>query len=318
MLASDAATALNISLQAVHKKLKHNQLHYEKSQNRIYFSYETAKNIFEYKIKPAIFTMQVVKGGTGKTTLVANLAIRLNLYGLKILCIDLDQQGNLTNYFNVNAEDHPVLIDVLREKEQKKHISITDYAINVFEGLDIIPSRIENAILDNYIMINSLPLDRVFKDIFKPALRDYDIILVDCPPALGQTVAAASLASNYVFAPANPEKFCIDGLKISFEELNNLESKFGYKPNIKIIVNKFDTRTNLSHEILKGLLKNEVYSDTLFKSYIRYTQEFPNCSAKEISVFDTLRPTAALEDIDLWAKEIISMLQIEGNENANN
>jgi chromosome partitioning protein len=319
MLASDAASALNITLQAINKKLKHNHLSYEKSQNRIYFDHNTSKEIFNLKVKPSIFTTQVVKGGTGKTTLVANLAVRLNLYGLKVLCIDLDQQSNLTSYFNVNAENHPVLIDILHDKEKKKNVSILDYKLNLFPGLDILPSRIENAILDNYIMVHSLPLDKTLKDIISPALDEYDVILIDCPPALGQTVATASLASDYVIAPANPERFCIDGLKISFEELENLGNKFHYKPEIKIIVNKFDTRTNLSHEILQGLMKNEVYGDCLFKSFIRYTQEFPNCAAKGISVFDALRPTAALEDIDLWAKEIIKMISInDGGDNANN
>lgn len=311
MLASDAAMALNITLQGVNKKLKTLQLFYEKSQNRNYFYHETAKELFAYKVRPTIFATQVVKGGTGKTTLLASLAVRLNLYGLNVLCIDLDQQGNLTSFFGVDAEKSPVMIDILMDKEKKKDISINDYALPLWAGLDIIPSRIENAILDNYLMVNSLPLDRIYKDLFTKALKKYDVILIDCPPALGQSVAAASMASHIILSPVNPEKFCIDGLKVSFEELNRLEAKFSISPTVKIIFNKFDTRTNLSHEILQELLKDEVYGECLFKSYIRLSQEFPNCSGKGVSIFDFFRPTAASEDIDLWAREIIDLIRIK-------
>lgn len=315
MLASDAAAALDITLQAVHKKLKSKGLLYEKSQNRLFFFHETAKEFFGFKVRPTIFATQVVKGGTGKTTLLGSLAVRLNLYGLKVLCIDLDQQANLTSYFGVNAEAKPVMIDILIDKEKKidqegRPFSFLNYPVPVLPGLDIIPSRIENAILDNYLMVNSLPLDRVYRELFRKALNNYDVVLIDCPPALGQSVAAASMASDIILSPVNPEKFCIDGLKVSFQELNQLEHKFSTSPDVKIIFNKFDTRTNLSHSILQELLKDEIYGSCLFKSYIRLSQEFPNCSGKGISVFDGLRPTAASEDMDLWTKEIIDMIKI--------
>lgn len=312
MLTTDAAEYLQVSLNFIHKLIKKNGLAYEKSQNKLFFGHSTSKELFKIKIRPCVISSHVVKGGVGKTTIIASLAIRLCTYGLRILVIDLDQQGNLTKMFNVDVQEKPVMIDILTGQA-----SIQDAIINVLPGLDILPSRLENAVLDNVFMLKSLPIDRTYSDMIKEVEDAYDLIFIDCPPALGQSVAAASLASDFVFVPVNPDKFCIDGLRITLEELKRLKKLYKYKPDLRIIINKYDTRTNLSHEILQELVRDEEYSPALFKSYIRASQDFPNATAKGVSVYDTLKHTAASEDIDLWAKEIIDMLN-EDQGNAEN
>ena len=120
--------------------------------------------------------------------------------------------------------------------------------MSVVPGLDLIPSRIENAVLDNTIMLKRLPLDRVYRDRFDPLREKYDLILIDCPPAIGQSVAAVTLAADLIRAPVTPEKFCLSGLKISSQEIANLEQTYKKKIQMKVVLNKFDTKTMLSHE----------------------------------------------------------------------
>lgn len=302
MTAAEAASFLGISIQAVHKQLKTKKLEFDKNQNRVYFGHETARALFQLPFRKKTIALQIVKGGTGKTSLVYSMAVRANLYGAKVLCIDLDQQGNLTQAFKINPEEHPAMVDVLKEE-----VSMKDAIINISNGLDIIPSRIENAVLDNTIMLGKLSLQHAYRKLIDPYKRKYDFILIDCPPALGQSVAAIALAVDTVIAPVTPEKFCLSGLKITSHELGNLERNFNRKIPMRILVNKFDTRTSLSHEVLSTLIKHPIFGEKLYKTYIRASQEFPNTIAKGQSIFDTLKVTTAKEDVDLLTREIFEL-----------
>lgn len=298
--ATDAAKFLGITVQAVHKRLKKNSSEFSKSQNRVYFGHKTAKQLFNNNFTQKIISFQIVKGGTGKTSLAYSIAVRANLYGAKILCVDLDQQGNLSQCFGVNAEEHPCMIDILTE-----NMPIEDAIVSVEDGIDLIPSRIENAILDNTIMLKSHPIDRVFRDRLNPLRKKYDLIIIDCPPAIGHSVAAAALASDFVIAPVTPEKFCLSGLKITNEEVNDLERKYKTKIGLKLVLNKHDSRTTLSHEVLTELIKHPEFGEMLYKTYIRISQEFANAVANNTSIYDSLKNGPAKEDIDLLTQEIL-------------
>ena len=312
MLAIDAANFLDVSVQYVHKLLKAKKLSFEKKQNRVYFQYETSQQVFNLKVVPKIISIQIVKGGTGKTSLAHSIAIRANLYGIKVLCIDLDQQGNLTQAFRVNPEKIPIMVDIINN-----NMPIETGIVTITDGLELIPSRIENAVLDSVLMLKRLPLDRVYKekvDHLKLA-RNYDLILIDCPPALGQSVAAASLSSDYIISPVTPEKFSLSGLKVTSQEIESIEQTYKKDIPLKIILNKFDSRTILSHETLSSLIKHDLFGPKLFKTYIRTSQEFPNAIAQGTSIFDQTKNNSAKEDIDLLTREILGIEPISNDQN---
>jgi chromosome partitioning protein len=307
--AADAANFLGITIQAVHKQLKTKGLQFEKNQNRVYFGHSTSCGLFNLKFKPKTVAFQIVKGGTGKTSLAHAVAVRANLYGARVLCIDLDQQGNLTQAFQVNAEELPVMIDVLKEG-----LKLQDTIVNISEGLDLIPSRIENAILDNVIMLSRFPLEHVYKERLQVFRKKYDLIIIDCPPALGQSVAAVALSSDVIIAPVTPEEFSLSGLKISTQEILNLEKNYKTRIPFRLVLNKFDTRTSLSHEVLSTLIKHPIYGEKLFKTYVRASQEFPNSITSSESIFDNLKSSAAKEDIDLLTKELLEIQKKSSSE----
>ncbi len=303
MQVSDAAEYLGVTIQAIHKNIKTNQLETSKSQNKMYFGHKTAKEIFKLDILPTCFTWQNLKGGVGKTNLSFATAARLASYGLEVLVIDLDQQGNFTQACGVDAEDKPVMFDIIKD-----NINISDCIINIHEGLDLLPSRIENALLDNLFAVNGLPVDRELKKRISPLKKHYDIIFIDCPPSLSSSVCAATLCADYVILPTDPEKFSLSGLQITLNEIKkNISERYDIHVNIKILLNKFDGRTNLSHQVLTALLSDEKFNSKLFKSFIRTSQEFPNSISKGTSIFDSLKPSTAKEDIDLLCHELIDL-----------
>lgn len=305
MTAADAAIFLNQTIQNVHRIIKVKQLEFSKSANRVYFGHESARKLFNVKFpdKNKVISIQIVKGGPGKTSIAKSLGVRAALYGAKVLLIDLDQQGNLTNDLINHADNAPVMYDIVTDPE----ITIDDAINPIFPGLDLIASRLENSALDNILTLEHHPLDRVIKDLIDPLRERYDLILIDCPPALSASVAAAAMASDLVLCPVAPEKYCLDGLKMSHGELLNLEKKFRRSIPFRIIMNKFDNRTLLSAEILEILHKSPIYGPKLYKTFIRSSQEFANSTAKKESIFDALRITPAQEDIDALTREILDL-----------
>ena len=302
MTASETANILGVTVQYIHKQLKQKKLVSFKNQNRVYFGHSTAKEILKINFEKKVISFQIVKGGTGKTSITHSFAIRANLYGARVLCVDIDQQGNLTQAFNVDARDKPVMIDVI-----SNHSTFKQAIINISPGLDIVPSRIENAVLDNFFMLNKYPLDKVYNKLIDEVFKDYDLILIDCPPALGQSVAAATLASNIVVAPVTPEQFSLSGLKISFEEISTLAQRFQKNILFKIVLNKFDTRTAISTEVLSTILNDKLFKGLICNTFIRHCQEFPNTIHFKSNIFSTLRNTVAKEDIDLFTREVLNL-----------
>lgn len=311
MLVSDTSDFLGITVSAIHKRIKSKDFEYMKSQNKIYFGHETAKSIFNLKFSPSCWSWQNLKGGVGKTNLSFATAIRLTLYGARVAVIDLDQQGNFTQACGIDAEDKPVLVDIINE-----NIDIQKCMVPVIDGLDILPSRIENAVLDNLFALNALPVDRELKKRIKQLKKNYDFIFIDCPPSLGQVVTSASLAADHIIVPVDPEKFSLSGLKITLRELEkNISEKFETSLNIKVLLNKFDGRTALSHSTLLLLFNDPEYQKKLFKTFVRTSQELPNSISNGKTIFDSLRNTTAKEDIDLLVRELIetTMLQDQNN-----
>ncbi|AIL13914.1 hypothetical protein IM40_11310 (plasmid) [Candidatus Paracaedimonas acanthamoebae] len=306
MTTNDAATILGVTAQAVHKNLKAKNLESFKSQNRVFFGHETSKKLFDLKFKKKVVSFQVVKGGTGKTSLTHSFAIRANLYGCKVLCIDLDQQGNLTQAFSVDANNAPVMIDILKGQVEPR-----EAIVNISPGLDLIPSRIENATLDNLIMLEKYSLDKVYGDILKKLATNYDLVVIDCPPALGQSVAAATLSSDLIVSPLTPEQFSISGMKVTYEEITSLNRKFGKNIAVKVVVNKFDSRTALSNEVLRSILNHDVFKTLLCKTIIRSSQDFPNAIYSGTNIFNNLKITPAKEDIDLLTREILEIENLD-------
>lgn len=300
MLVSEAAEALGVTAQALHNQIKRKNLTHEKSRNRVYFGHQTAKELLSLKFAPQILSFQIVKGGTGKTSMCLAVGVRASLYGAKTLLIDLDQQGNLTKACRINSHDTPVMIELINQ-----NIPIEEGIVNVYDGLDILPSRIENALLDSNIMLKGLPLDRIYKSMIAPLKNKYDLIIIDCPPALGSSVTAVTLASDRIIAPVTPSEFSLEGLEISKEEIKNIEKKFATNLILCPLLNEFDVRTSLSHETMKFLMTH--YPDTLIRSVIRKSQEFENVLTKGESIYDSLNTSPAREDIDLLTRELLNI-----------
>ena len=304
ILASEAAVILDTSIQNIHKKIKAIGLPTEKKHNRVSFTYSISKELFNFNFVPKVYTTALVKGGVGKTTIALNFAVRSSLLGAKVALIELDQQSNLTKTCNIDAKNKPVMIDVISQS-----IPIKQALVTVIDGLDLLPSRVDNALLDNLLLLEKHPLDKVFYKLFSSLKNTYDVIVVDCPPSIGAVVSAATLASDIVIMPINPTEYAIAGLDLTYRELLDLCSKFEKNLDMKIIFNKYDARTKLSFNILSEIIQHPIYKDMLLRSNIKNNQSIENAISTGKTIFDTMRSTNEKEDFSLLTDELLGLLK---------
>lgn len=297
-----AAKFLGVSTQAAHKKIKSKNLKLPRIGNKNFIDFEIARKLFQIKFRHQRIVGQIVKGGTGKTTTIDYMANCANTYGAKVLKIDLDPQGNLTDLNSVDPDNYPILIDVI-----KNDYAIEESIVNIFPGVDIIPSRIENVILDNEIISKRINLPDLFSDILEPVLNNYDIIFIDCPPTMGQVVTAASLFSTRILAPLNPEKFSAKGLKILKEEISTLRKNFKKRLDFKVFLNKFSNKTILSDKAVMSLLSDPDLEGKVIQTMIPFSQEIPNLSDEGISAFSHLKKSSVRDDFDQLAREVLGI-----------
>ena len=311
MTAKDAAEFSNVSVQAIHQILKKRELPFDKSQNRVYFGHETARALFQLPFSFNVVTFQIVKGGTGKTSTAFNFAVRANLYGARVLCVDLDHQGNMTDFFKVDADKYPVMVDVLAGDAKFK-----DGIVNVMPGLDLFTSRIDNSVIDSELMLRKTNLKKVYRDLFLSVKDKYDLVVVDCPPSLGHSVVAAALASDMIIAPVNPDQSAIKGLELTHREIQEVADQNDITVDVRVLFNKFDKRTFLSHGTLEKLIKHDVFGKKIFSTYISVNQELPNAVDKGLTIFDSLRDNSAKTDIDLFVREALQLDELKKGKQA--
>jgi len=305
MLASEAAEILGVTVQAIHKQFKTKKLNYSKLQNRVYFEHDTALQMFADFKKPCkVFVFVLVKGGVGKSTLCREIAIRSTLMGKKVLIVELDHQGNLTKSFNIDAQSYPVLIDLLEDST----LRVEDAIANVIPGLDIIPSRYDNSVLDNFIMLKAIPLQKVIKNKIDALKSKYDLILIDCPPSLGQAVASAVLCADEIVLPTTPCDFSDSGVEITVREVKRMISDYDAKQKpMKIILNQYDNREKDSRETHHYLIKHEEYGKMMLSGFIRKCKEIEKYRRRKSTVFESTASTAGREDIHTVTLELLEM-----------
>src|SRR5215210_2924269 len=147
-----------------------------------------------------------LKGGTGKTTAVRTLADVFRRIGLDVLCVDLDPQGNLSDYFDVPGDASPTIADVLAGAAKARdatHGGILPATPNLAE--------VERALSGR--MGRELVLRRALKE----ARKEHDLILIDCPPALGLLTVNGLVAADWAMISSEAQYFALQGVKGALE-----------------------------------------------------------------------------------------------------
>ncbi|OON98299.1 MAG: sporulation initiation inhibitor Soj [Epulopiscium sp. Nele67-Bin005] len=202
------------------------------------------------------------KGGVGKTTSTINIAASLaNSY--RVLVIDMDLQGNATSGFGIDKDSlSSSVFDVLAEQTSVK--TVIKKALH--ENIDIIPSNTDLASIE-YELINFPKKEFILKNALNEVKSDYDVILIDCPPAINLLTLNALTASNFMLIPMQCEYYALEGLaevmktfKIVRQSTNNSLQICG------ILFTMFDSRTKLANQVVEDV--EEHFKELIFSTKI--------------------------------------------------
>jgi chromosome partitioning protein len=297
----DLAAFLKCSPQALHKSLKDSEADTKIIGNKLHIPSHEVRLILEkrgYTYKQQVIAIQMLKGGVGKTSSALNIAIRATHYGARVLCIDLDQQGNLSFGLNKLSEDNLVWIDIVEGRA-----SIEETIINVGPNLDLIPSSLDNSMLDRELGNGKRNIAKAISQHIEKVKKRYDLIIMDTAPNLGAINIAAACAADTVITPVNPDKYSFLGLKKTIDELSIVLDEFGSEVKMKILFSKFDGREASSHDLLKKCYSN--YSDIMMKSFVRTSTEVKNSVLDSRTIY--YKNTPIKDDYDTVTREVLNL-----------
>lgn len=203
------------------------------------------------------------KGGVGKTTSAVNIASSLGVLGYKVLLIDLDPQGNATSGVGIVKKNLKVTaFDMLTGDTTAEEATIKTR----FNNLSVIPTNTTLARAE-FELADVEKGEYIMKKKLEEAKKEYDYIIIDCPPSLGMLTVNAMTASDGVVIPMQCEFFALEGLSQLMFTISRIKSHYNKDLNVTgILITMYNNRLILSMQVLNELRKH--YEDKLFETTV--------------------------------------------------
>lgn len=246
---------------------------------------------------PATIAVLSQKGGTGKTTTVRTLTDVFRRVGLDVLAVDLDPQGNLSDYFDVPAEADPTIGDVLQGRAR---------AVDAVHG-GVIPANLGLAEAE-LVLGGKMGRELTLKRALREVKRRYDVVLLDCPPSLGLLTVNALVAADYALLSAEAQYFSMQGVEQALEVIEL--AKDSLHPDLEwlgVFLNIADLRTIHSRETLEQL--RERFDGKVFDTAIRQSIRYAESAERGVSILD-YRPRLGADYLAL-ADEVLARTGFE-------
>ncbi len=248
--------------------------------------------------KPKVIAFANQKGGVAKTTTTLNLAVAFAESGYRVLCVDMDPQGNLTMSQGIDPDNLELsMYDVLvhetsiREVVRKREIDVACASIDL-AGAEI-------------AMSTKIGRERLLQKAFRAIEGDYDFICIDTPPSLGLLTINALTAADKVIVPVQCEYLSMRGLIQLQNTLQMIRENLNPDVEIEgILPTIMDTRTIHAKEAIEILEEN--FGDRVFASRIRKTVRFAEAPVKGMSVLKYDPDGMAAQSYRDLAKEVLA------------
>jgi chromosome partitioning protein len=241
------------------------------------------------------------KGGTGKTTSVRTLTDVFRRIGFDVLAVDLDPQGNLSDYFDVDPEATPTIADVLTGRAPATQ-AVHD---------DVIPANLSLAEAE-LALAGKMGRELTLKRALKPLRDSYDFILLDCPPTLGLLTVNALVAADHALLTTEAQYFALQGVEQALEVIEL--ARDGLNPDLGwlgVVFNIADMRTRHSRDAYDSL--REHVGRKLLTSTIRQSIAYAEAAERAVSILDH-RPDLGADYLALADELLVRLRQPEARE----
>lgn len=265
------------------------------------------------------------KGGVGKTTTSVNLGAAFAELNKKVLAIDIDAQSNLTTHLGLGSpDDHGESMELNSDNRKgtdspakaeagpefsmydvlKSQKSIKEIIVNRGPNLDVAPSSLLLSAADLELG-GIVGRELILKRALAPVRDNYDVIVIDCPPALGLLSLNALAAVDQVIIPVQSEYLALHGVRQLLDTIDQVRNI--YNPELKVggvLICLHDSRKRLARAVSDTI--RAYFGDLVFDTVIRSNVSLAEAPANGQTIFEYSPKSSGAEDYQSLAKEINS------------
>ena len=248
-----------------------------------------------------IYAVANRKGGCSKTTTCGALASGIARLGCKVLLVDMDPQGDSTDWTGFDPSDANTTYEVLMGR------CTPEEAIVERKYYDLMPADNSLASIEAELATTQgreLRLREALSDV----IDKYDFIVIDTPPQLGLlTIIAFAAVTGGVIVPTDSGKFATKGMRELVETLDNTRKY--HNPDARVVgilITRFNPRYNAMKVMKKVTAEFAKYLDApLYETFIRQSVVIMESQMENVDIFDVKRSNAAVEDYRNFVNEFV-------------